>query len=358
MIEITCVESTLDQNGKHFCYFVLQPLDLGHGITVGNALRRCLLADLYGCAIGGVRINDVRHEFGSISGIKEEPLEILVNLKKIIFKKNFQEKMSKKRIRAFLNVKGPILVTAAMFHLPKNILKILNPRQYICAVLTSSELFIEVDIETGKGYRLIDYCNEKNYKRSRKFLHEKGRTMLVDSLFNPILLANYKIKLVHDSFGNLKESLHFEITTNGSLSPYRALLESTKYILNLFTPILITANFLKITSEIKVPYKLTLKRYKEDQKKQAEKYVENLINDIYYEAEDLFVAMLLDKVPNELLDILERLPEEIITEEIEKLLEKIYESDYFHEYKLSKKIASNSSKSENKKNKKNDKREN
>lgn len=244
MVEITCVDEKIEQDGTHSSYFVIQPLELGHGITIGNALRRVLLADLYGSAIAGVRINNLKHEFSNISGVKEEPLEIVMNLKEIVFKKNFQTQFSKKRIRSFLHVKGPSVVTSGMFQLPKNQIKILNPKQYICSILTPSELYLEIDIDTDKGYRLVNY--DETYLRRKKFADTKGGTILIDALFSPIKQANYKIKLIHDAFGNLKESLHYEIVTTGSISPYRALLEGNKILLNLFVPLLTANEFLNI----------------------------------------------------------------------------------------------------------------
>jgi len=244
MVEITCVDEKIAQDGTHSSYFVIQPLEIGHGITVGNALRRVLLADLYGSSIVGVRINNLKHEFSNIPGVKEEPLEVVMNLKEIIFKKNFQTQFSKKRVRSFLHVQGPSVVTAGMFYLPKNQIKILNPKQYICSILTPSELYLEIDIDTEKGYKLVNY--EETYLRRKKFADTKGGTILIDALFSPIKQANYKIKLIHDACGNLKESLHYEIVTNGNISPYRALLEGNKILLNLFLPLLATNEFLNI----------------------------------------------------------------------------------------------------------------
>jgi DNA-directed RNA polymerase subunit alpha len=257
MVKINCVEEKIEQDGTHSSYFVIQPLEIGHGITIGNTLRRVLLADLYGSAIVGVRINDLKHEFSNIPGVKEEPLEIVMNLKEIIFKKNFQSQFSKKRIRSFLHVKGPIVVTAGMFQLPKNQIKILNPKQYICSILTPSELYLEIDIDTDKGFRLVNY--EDTYLRRKKFADTKGGTILIDALFSPIKQANYKIKLIHDALGNLKESLHFEIVTNGTISPYRALLEGNKVLLNLFIPFLTTNEFLNV-NETFIPFSNDLQK--------------------------------------------------------------------------------------------------
>jgi DNA-directed RNA polymerase alpha subunit len=268
MVTITYIESRIHKPGNLYSYLVLEPFDVGHGITVANSLRRCILADLYGCAIKGVRINGLRHEFGYVYGVKEEPLEILMNLKGIIFGRNYsiQPLKSFKSMRSFLSVKGPIIVTASMLQLPKNLIKIFNPQHYICSILTDSELYLELDIETGKGCNIISYDSEIYYKRKKKFFNTKGNTLLIDSLFNPIQSVNYKIKLIHDKLGNLKESLHFEIVSNQTITPYRAILQGTKSLLNLFLPILVTKKFIIMNLEILKNY-YSLQRYREYKKK-------------------------------------------------------------------------------------------
>jgi DNA-directed RNA polymerase subunit alpha len=150
--------------------------------------------------------------------------------------------------KGYLNVKGPIIVTAGMFKLPKNLLKILNPNQYICTITDTSEFYLEIDIEKGKGYRLSDETRKKRVKE--KIFNSKPTTILVDALFMPVKKVNYKIKLIHDTKGNIKESLMLEVYTNGSITPKRSLQEALKILMSLFYPLLITPNFLKISSEI------------------------------------------------------------------------------------------------------------
>ena len=81
MSTLTCIESYLDKNKNHYGCFLIEPLEVGQGVTLGNALRRTILSDLSGYAISGVRINNLKHEFSIIEGLREDVLEVLFNLK-------------------------------------------------------------------------------------------------------------------------------------------------------------------------------------------------------------------------------------------------------------------------------------
>jgi DNA-directed RNA polymerase subunit alpha len=234
MSKLTCIESYIEEDKNQYGFFLIEPLECGQGITLGNALRRTLLSDLSGFAITGVRINNLKHEFAIIEGLREDILEVLLNLKELIFKGSFffKEDNNNEKLKGFLNVKGPLIVTAGMFQLPKGRIKLINPNQYICTIVDDSELYLEIDIENGKGYRLTEEI--KKQKITEKFYPNKPSTLLIDAIFLPIKKVNYKIKLIHDTQGNIKESLHLEILTNGSISPKRSIQEGLKILMNLF----------------------------------------------------------------------------------------------------------------------------
>jgi DNA-directed RNA polymerase subunit alpha len=245
---LTCIETYLDKDKNYYGSFIIEPLATGQGITLGNSLRRTLLSDLTGTAITGVRINNLKHEFSAVQGVREDILEILLNLKEVVFKSSFMFTRQKRNIKAFIQAKGPLVVTAGMFYLPKDFVKILNPNQYICTIVTEGEFYLEVDLEQGTGYRLTEETNRKNLEQ--KFSPGLPNTLLMDAVFGPIKSVNYKIKLIHDTQGNIKESLFLEILTNGSITPKRGLQEAVKILLNLFYPLFITPNFLTVNSEI------------------------------------------------------------------------------------------------------------
>jgi len=251
MTTLNCIETYIDKENNHYGCFLIEPLEIGQGITLGNSLRRTLLSDLTGYAITGVRLNNLKHEFSVIEGLREDILEVLLNLKEIIFKSSYSKNLNKhEKLKGFLNIKGPTIVTAGLFQLPKNMVKIINPSQYICTIVDNSELYLEIDIENGKGYKL----NEENRRKKieRQILFTKPSTLFVDSIFMPIKKVNYKIKLIHDSQGNIKESLILEIVTNGSITPKRSLNEALKILMNLFYSLFMTPSFLKISNLLKI----------------------------------------------------------------------------------------------------------
>ncbi len=250
MSTLNCIETYINKEKNYYGSFLIEPLEIGQGITVGNALRRTLLSDLTGFAITGVRINDLKHEFGLIEGLREDILEVLLNLKEVIFKSSFSTHQNKQdlRFKGYLKVKGPIVVNAGMFNLPKDSLSLTNPHQYICTLLDDSELYLEIDIERGKGYRLSEE-NRKN-KIEKKLSGIKPSTLFIDSIFMPVKNVNYKIKLINDSKGNIKESLNIEILTDGSITPKRSIQESLKILMKLFYPLFMTQEFLAISSQI------------------------------------------------------------------------------------------------------------
>ena len=250
MSKLICIESYIDKERNHYGNFLIEPLELGQGITLGNALRRTLLSDLTGFAITGARINNLKHEFAVVEGLREDILEVLLNLKEIVFKSSYFSPSQKKetKLKSFINIQGPIVITAGMLQLPKNSLKVINPNQYICTIVDNSYFYLEVDIENGKGYQLTDENRKKII--NEKFNISKPSTLVLDSIFFPIKKANYKIKLIHDTRGNIKESLNFEILTNGSITPKRGIQESLKILINLFYPLFVNPTFLVASSEL------------------------------------------------------------------------------------------------------------
>lgn len=257
-LPLNCIEIATDSEKNISSSFIIEPLEAGQGITLGNSLRRTLLSDISGFAITGARINNLKNEFALIEGIREDVLEILLNLKEIIFKpslilKEKNSNLKKKtplKFKAFLNVQGPLIVTAGMFFLPKDSFKILNPEQYICTIVDDSNFYLEVDIENGIGYQLMDEYRKKDIQEKLSIL--KPTTLPVDSIFTPVKKVNFKIKLIHDSYGHIKESLLLEIQTNGSLTPKRSLLESVKILIHLLYPLLLSPQLLLLLKEFKI----------------------------------------------------------------------------------------------------------
>lgn len=243
MIKLTCIENYITKEKDQLGVFSIEPLEIGQGITLGNALRRTLLSEIRSYAITGVRISNVQHEFDAKEGLREDILEILLNLKEVIFRTPFAGKDTNivTKFKGFINVRGPIIVTAGMFRLPYKKIQVLNPNQYICTIFSAKQFYLEVDIEEGKGYKFGNEIKKDNL--NDEFFPNQGTTLLSDTNFTPIKKANYKVKLIHDTQGNIKESLNLEVLTNGSISPKRSILESVKVLMNLLYPLFVNEKF-------------------------------------------------------------------------------------------------------------------
>lgn len=221
-ISLKCLKSEKLESGICYGQFLINSLPPGQGITIGNQLRRVLLADLGGKSISAVRIAGVRHEFSTIEGVREDTLEILLNLKGIVFKGD-----SKEVEFGRLRVEGPIVITADSIELPDN-LKIVNPNHYIATISTSESFEIEFKIEYGTGYKLA----------SQIFSQEDESYLQLDTVFMPVQKVDFKIENVYDSTNNITERLFIDIWTDGSILPDEALKSASEIIINLFTSLI------------------------------------------------------------------------------------------------------------------------
>jgi DNA-directed RNA polymerase subunit alpha len=234
-ISIECVKSEQIKSGASYGQFVISFLQTGQGITIGNQLRRVLLGDLGGIVISAVRIAGITHEYSTIPGVREDILEILLNLRGIVFK----SKTKRKDIQfGRLKIQGPSSITADLIQLPSD-LEIVNPNQYIATVSTSNLLEIEFKFEYGTGYRLA----------SQTFSNEDENYLQLDTVFMPVQKVDFKIENVYDSTNNISERLILDIWTNGSISPTDALESAAQIIIDLFVS-LIKNNKNKDTTEM------------------------------------------------------------------------------------------------------------
>ena len=224
-----CVRSNKIESGQMYGQFLIDSLSSGQGITIGNLLRRVLLGDLKGTAITGVRIAGVKDEFSLISGVREDILEILLNLKGIVLK---SEIVSRQFGR--LRVHGPAVITASSLELPPEI-EIINPNHYIATISSSNIVEIEFKIESGTKYRL---ANELFSDKFEDFIE-------TDAIFMPVQKVDFKVENVYDNSNIVKERLILDIWTNGSISPEQAIFSGSGLIINLFKSI----NDHKITKE-------------------------------------------------------------------------------------------------------------
>ncbi|MCT7958124.1 DNA-directed RNA polymerase subunit alpha [Laspinema palackyanum] len=220
--QIECVESNTERDQSQYGKFLLEPLERGQGTTVGNALRRVLLSNLEGTAVSAVRIAGVNHEFATIDGVREDVLEILLNMKEVVLKSYSPQPQIGR-----LLVQGPATVTAGRFDLPSEV-ESMDPNQYIATVAEGSTLEMEFRVEKGKGYRAVDRSRDEN--AALDFL-------LIDAVFMPVRKVNYSVEDARVGGSLEKDRLIMEIWTNGSISPQEALSQSASILVDLFSPL-------------------------------------------------------------------------------------------------------------------------
>jgi len=219
--QIECIESKTEGAREQYGHFILEPLKQGQGITVGNSLRRTVLSDLTGTAIVAVRIAGINHEFSTITGVREDVLEILLNLKEVVLKSYTQEPQIG-RIR----IQGPAIVTAGLFDLPPDI-ELIDPKQYIATICNNTIFEMEFRIEQGNGYRLVDKGIDN---KSIDFLQ-------IDAVFMPARKFNYIVEEKRINSTLIQEKLSLEIWTNGSVSPQEAISQGANVLTKLFHPL-------------------------------------------------------------------------------------------------------------------------
>lgn len=223
LYQTECVETREDASGVLYGKFVLGPLDRGQGTTVGNALRRVLLSNLEGVAVTAVRIAGVSHEFSTITGVREDVMDILLNMKELVMRSNSPDS----QLMGRLSVQGPGIVTAGQLELPSQV-DVVNPDHYIANLADGATLEMEFLIERGCGYRAVDYGSDDNV--AIDFLQ-------IDSVFMPVRKVNYLVEDARVGESLEQDRLILEIWTNGSTTPQESLSQAAQVLVQLFVPL-------------------------------------------------------------------------------------------------------------------------
>jgi DNA-directed RNA polymerase subunit alpha len=231
MFQIHCLESRTEKTNNLFSQFCIEPLSIGQGLTIGNALRRVLLSELIGIAIVGARIAGVSHEFSTIPNVKEDVIEILLNLKQIVFKGDIKEP-----VIARLFFQGPGIITASDIELPED-LEIVEPRQYIASLTSTDSIEMEFLIEKGKGYSL----NEKAVN------NVPAGFLATDAIFMPVRKVNFFVETSRKNFSSEIESLVLEVSTDGSITPPEAISSASEFLENIFQSLKLTDSPSKVS---------------------------------------------------------------------------------------------------------------
>jgi DNA-directed RNA polymerase subunit alpha len=189
--------------------FIVQPLERGYGVTIGNSLRRVLLSSLQGAAIVSIKIDGVLHEFSTIPGVTEDVTEIVLNLKQVRFKL-----LNKKPDKVVLHLRGPKEFTARDIQIGNNDFEVLNPDLHIATLNRDAEMKVELQIRKGRGY----VPAEENRPADAPI-----GTIPLDSVFSPIRNVTYTIENTRVGQRIDYEKLVLEIWTDGSITADDAL---------------------------------------------------------------------------------------------------------------------------------------
>jgi DNA-directed RNA polymerase subunit alpha len=202
--------------------FEFRPLEPGFGITIGNALRRILLSSLEGYAITSLRIDGVEHEFSSVKGVVEDITDVILNLKKVRFRKQIELEESEK---INFTVTGKDTFTAGDIAKHLSIFQVLNPEIVICHMEPSVKLNVEISVNKGRGY----VPAEEN-----KIPAAHLGTIFVDSIHTPIKNVKFSIENFRVEQKTDYEKLILEIKTDGSIHPKDALKEAARILIHHF----------------------------------------------------------------------------------------------------------------------------
>ncbi|WP_035292488.1 DNA-directed RNA polymerase subunit alpha [Clostridium sp. KNHs214] len=214
--KIECVEISEDNiYGK----FVVEPLERGYGITLGNSLRRILLSSLPGVAATSVKIDEVLHEFSTVKGVKEDVTELILNIKGLAFKMTGDGPKT-----VYIDAKGPGVVTGDDI-ITDGSVEVINKDLYIATLDENGRLHMEINVDRGRGY----VSQNKN-----KSLDLPIATIPVDSIYTPVKRVNYTVENTRVGQITDYDKLTIELWTNGTIRPEEAISLSAKILIEHF----------------------------------------------------------------------------------------------------------------------------
>lgn len=209
---------TLVQSGT-YGKFVMEPLERGFGITLGNALRRVLLSSIHGAAVTSMKIDGVLHEFSTIPGVKEDTTELLLNMKDLFVKVHRTGPVKPEPKTIWIDVKGAGEVTGADVQTPSDV-EVVNPEVHIATISDENAgLAIEMSVEVGKGYVLPDH---------QERVKPAIGVIPMGAAFTPVVKANFIVEPTRVGLRTDFERLVLEIWTNGTMEPSEALSEGSR----------------------------------------------------------------------------------------------------------------------------------
>ncbi len=232
--KIECVEKNdISTYGK----FVVEPLERGYGITLGNALRRILISSLPGVAANNIKIDGVLHEFSTIKGVKEDVTEIILNIKSLALKMNVDGPQ-----KIYIDSKGPGVVLAKDI-ITDGAVEVANEDLYIATLDNDGRLYMEIQVNRGRGYVM---------QNKNKHDDMPIGTIAVDSIYSPVKRVNFYVENTRVGQVTDYDKLIIEIWTNGTISPEHAISLSSRILIehfNLFLTLTDQSNDLKILKD-------------------------------------------------------------------------------------------------------------
>lgn len=210
----------VDDHSPTSTTFVVEPLHSGYGMTLGNSLRRVLLSSIAGAAITSFKVEGVTHEFTAVGGVKEDVVDIMINLKSIRFKVYGSEAQNLR-----ITKKGKGVVTAKDIQTNADV-EVVNPEQVIATIDDAKTNFVmDIRVEIGRGYRTIEEAAS----------HKPSDMIAIDAIFSPVLRVRYKVENTRVGQATDLDRLLITVDTDGSITPQDAFEEANAVLLNQYT---------------------------------------------------------------------------------------------------------------------------
>ncbi|MBX3476153.1 MAG: DNA-directed RNA polymerase subunit alpha [Brevundimonas sp.] len=194
---------------------VAEPLERGFGVTLGNALRRVLLSSLQGAAVTAIQIDGVVHEFSSLEGVREDVVDIVLNIKQLALRMHAEGPK-----RMTLKATGPGAVTAGQIDVPSDI-EVLNPDHVICTLDDGASIRMELTVQNGKGYVAAEFNRPEDAPIG---------LIAVDALYSPVKKVAYRVEPTRQGQSLNYDKLIMEVETNGAVTPVDAVAYASRIL--------------------------------------------------------------------------------------------------------------------------------
>lgn len=222
----------------NYAKFVIEPLERGFGMTIGNALRRVLLSSIPGAAVHAIKVQGAIHEFSAVDGVVEDVTTMILNIKKLVFSIDSDDDVT-----MVIDVKGPAVVTGADIQVPSEV-KMISNDLVIAHVAEGAHLYMEMYAHKDRGYASGD--------QNKKLINTIG-VIPTDSIYSPVVKVSYSVEPTRVGQSAKYDQLVLEVTTDGSIKPYEVLAMAAKILvehLNMFVELTDMAMNMEVMSEV------------------------------------------------------------------------------------------------------------